>query len=138
MSANSIAIFLIATAVYYALGLLWFSEWCLAPMWRRECGLAKEIMDRTPKKIVTRNYIASFFICALAVSATMTLRRHLIDLNFLEWMRVVLVLNGAWVCCTSLRGYLYQKRSLHLFLIEAGYHYVGLMIVAAIVGNLAV
>ncbi len=126
--------FLIATVFYFLFGLLWFSERAWGPYWRMECGLSKELMDRTPIKIRRRNIVVSFFISALIVGSIFTLRSHLSSLNLMEWLRVVLVLSGAFMACGQLRGYLYQKRSLHLFLIEAGYHYIGILLTAAYVG----
>lgn len=126
-------VYLSAVFFYFLIGQLWFSEFAFGPYWRKECGLSKELMDRTPLKIRRRNIIVSFFISALIVGSVFTLRSHLSHLNFMEWLRVVLVLSGALVGCGQLRGYLYQKRSLYLFLIEAGYHYICILLVGAFV-----
>jgi hypothetical protein len=122
----------VATLAYFALGALWYSKILFAPKWI--AYLKIDINNPDAKKGIGMMFGGSFvmmFVQSLAI-AILANRLGVIG----GWLSGIKI--GAFVgCCfcstTIAINYLYEKKPLGLFLINAGYAVVGNIIAGIII-----
>ena len=123
---------LVAALAYFMLGALWYSKVLFAPKWI--AYLKIDVNDPNAKKGMGMMFGGSFvmmFVQCLAI-AIIASRLDVIG----GWMSGVKI--GAFVgccfCATTIGiNYLYEKKPLGLFLINAGYAIVGNIIAGVII-----
>jgi len=128
---NWIAV-IVAAVAYFALGALWYSKILFAPKWI--AYLKIDVNDPEAKKgmgMMFGGSLVMMFIQCLAI-AILNERLGLIG----GWMSGVKL--GAFVgCCfcstTVAINYLYEKKPLGLWLINAGYVVVGCVIAGVVI-----
>ena len=122
----------VATLAYFALGALWYSKLLFAKKW---IGYLKiDVNDPNAKKgmgMMFGGSLVLMFVQALAI-AILAERFHVIG----GWLSGVKIgaFTGCCFCATTVGvNYLYEKKPLGLFLINAGYAIVGNIIAGVII-----
>ena len=128
LSISPIAI-LIATAASFALGYVWYSPKVFGKMWMKEVGMTEEKAKKANMaKIMGGAFILSF------ISATV------VDLflgpspDLIFGITAGAMTGIGWVCTAFGLQYLYEQRSMRLFLINAGYEALIFIVMGAILG----
>jgi Protein of unknown function (DUF1761) len=124
---NYLAIF-VTTIVTFGIGAVWYSALFSKP-WQKETGLTdKQIADGDPLKTYGGSFVC-FFLLNVFLAAIFN------ELQPSEWMegaiiglQTAVLINIATIAIT----YLYQYKSLKLWLIDSGYHVVLMTVAGAI------
>jgi hypothetical protein len=120
---------LVSALILWVLGAAWYSPALFAKHWMAELGIRKDAVNR---KSMVPGMIASF-ICDLILAFVLA--------HVLGWAGVTTVGRGVFVGILMWMGFfvapalpqgIYENRSLKLFAINAGYWFVGLIIVASL------
>ncbi|PRP91695.1 DUF1761 domain-containing protein [Enhygromyxa salina] len=111
----------------FLIGGLWYSPILFANAWMREAGLSEDEL----RKGVGRTFAISFLISVVIA----------LNLAFFLGTEVTLVtgmtygaLTSVWVGGSMAITYAFERRSLVLTLIDAGYHAVAYTVMGAIIG----
>ena len=120
---------LVGAFLAFLVGGIWYSPVLFAKPWMRATGL----QDDELKKGTGRVFGGAF---ALALVGNVNLAFFLADgTPNLGWGIAAGALAGVgWVATAMGVTYLFERRSLRLYLIDAGYHVVALMLSGAILG----
>jgi len=129
VSFNYLAI-LVATVSTFLLGGLWYSPLMFAEAWKKESGITCEPEAGKAKfgRILGISFILEFimaFNLAAFIGAEATLTFGLL---------AGAAAGFGWVALSFGVTYLFENKSLRLFLINAGYHGVAFTIMGAILG----
>ena len=127
---NWIAV-IVAAFAYFVLGALWYSKLLFAPKWIAYLKL--DITDPNAKKGMGVMFGGSFVLMFVQSLAIAILAAHL-DIG--GWMGGVKLgaLTGCCFCSATIGvNYLYEKKPIGLFLINAGYAIVGNIIAGVII-----
>lgn len=121
-----------ATVVYFAIGYFWYGP-IFGSMWLKLNGFTKKAMADKKKKgmsgLIATNFVAVLLTSyvlgnVLAFAATGTLA---------ESLQVVAWLWLGFSAALMLPGYLYTGKSVQLFVLDVGYHLVGLLAAGAVI-----
>ena len=108
---------LIAALSAFALGGLWYSPLLFGKVWQREAGLSDEQLAGASK---ARIFGLSFILCLIAAIAfSMVIGT---EASFFMAFHSGVGIGLAWVATSFGVNYLFELRSLKLWLINAGYH----------------
>lgn len=114
----------------FVLGGIWYSPALFGRAWQRETGLSDAQLQARSIAIV---FGASF---VLALIMAFNLAAFLQGPPDIAWGMTAGALAGVgWVAMAMGVTYLFEARSLKLFLINAGYHAVSFVIMGAILGG---
>lgn len=120
---------LVAALSSFVIGFLWYAPFTFGNIWMKEAGLSDE-------KIKQANMIKIFglsFILSLIIS--FNLAAFLGPDPGLTWGMTAGALAGiGWVAAALGILYLFERRSLKLFLIDAGYQAVTFIVAGGIIG----
>ena len=108
---------LVAALAAFGLGGLWYSPYLFGKAWQREAGLSDEQLRGANK---ARTFGLSFVLClvaAIAFSMVITPQASFF-MAFHSGVGVGLF----WVATSFGVNYLFEQKSLRLWLINAGYH----------------
>lgn len=122
----------VAALAYFMLGALWYSKVLFAKRWIADLKL--DVNDPNAKKGVGLMFGGSFvlmFVQSLAI-AVLAERLEIRDQGWLSGIKLGLV-TGSFCAAAVGINYLYEKKPLSLWLINAGYAIVGNMIAAVII-----
>ena len=120
---------LIAALSAFILGGLWYSPWLFGNAWQRETGLSDEQLARSNKPLV---FGVSFLLCLLAaVAFSMVITP---EASFFMAFHSGVGIGLAWVATSFGVNYLFEQKSLKLWLINAGYHTVQFTLYGLIFG----
>ncbi|GAB4132001.1 MAG: hypothetical protein Fur0041_02930 [Bacteroidia bacterium] len=127
--ANWLAI-AVAAVTYFMLGAIWYSPILFSKIWAEGHGI---VVDESEKKRMPLIF-GTTLIIALVMSASIAL------LTFgLESTRCVSGIKVGLLCGVGLAigpmgmNFLYHRKTLKLFLIDAGYHIIGCVLAGIIV-----
>lgn len=120
---------LVATAVYFAVGGLWFSV-LFGKQWMK---LSKITMEEASKSSSAGLYVASFLLQLVLTYILAYLVAHIGAATVVEGLITGFWLGLGFVATTMLIDSMYAGRPLKLTAINAGYHLVGIMAAAAII-----
>ena len=120
----------VSTVVAFALGGLWYSKALCGSAWLEEVGLTEEaINDANMPKTFGGTFVLQFFaVTALAVFVGA-------DSTWISGLYSGLMIGVFWIASAYGITYLFEQRSLRLFLINAGYNIVLFAIVGTIIGG---
>jgi hypothetical protein len=120
---------LVATVVSFALGSAWYSPVLFGKIWQKELGLSNEdISSSSMAKIFGTAFLLSFIGAAFL--------DIYIGKDSTAWsgMRAGLLVSVVWISTALGVNYLFARKSLKLFLIDAGYFVVFFVVMGAILG----
>ncbi len=127
---NFLAIF-VAAIVIMVIGAIWYSQAAFGKEWMKAMGKSEAEMEKA-KADATRSYISTF-IGAILMALVLEI--------FIGYRGVISLLDGAlvgflawlgFVLPSALGSFLFEGRNKKLFLINAGYNGVALIIIGAI------
>lgn len=125
---NWIAVFA-ATIAAFALGGIWYSKALFADAWLQEVGLTEEAVSSAH---MPKTFGGTFLLQLLAATAlAVTIGR---EGNWLTGLFTGCMIGLFWVSTAYGITYLFEQRSLRLFLINAGYYVVLFAIMGTIIG----
>lgn len=120
---------LAAAASTFMLGGAWYSPALFGKAWQRECGFTDaQLQSRSMGAVFGTSFL-------LALIMAFNLAAFLQGPPDIAWGISAGALAGVgWVAMAMGVTYLFEARSLKLFLIDAGYHAVAFMLMGAILG----
>ena len=108
---------LVAALSAFALGGLWYSPVLFGKTWQREAGLSDERIQAANKGMI---FGVSFVLCLIAaVAFSMVIGA---EPSFFMALHSGIGVGLAWVATSFGVNYLFEMKSLKLWLINAGYH----------------
>ncbi|MBT8080662.1 MAG: DUF1761 domain-containing protein [Gammaproteobacteria bacterium] len=126
---NWIAVIAAALAAF-ALGAGWYSMPLFGRTWMREIGLSEETAGSANMPLVFGTAFVLQFAAATALAASMPATS-----TWLTGIQCGLVVGVFWVASAFAITYLFEQRSMRLFMINAGYYIVLFAIMGAILGS---
>jgi len=119
----------VATVVAFAIGGLWYSDTLFGKAWLEEVGLNEEDVN---KANMVRTFSGAFLLEFFAVLAVAVLIGT--DGSWLSGLSSGLLIGIFWITTAYGVTYLFEQRSMRLFLINAGYNVVLFAAVGTIIG----
>ena len=119
----------VATVVAFAIGGLWYSDTLFGKAWLEEVGLTEEDVN---KANMVRTFSGAFLLEFFAVLAVAVLIGT--DGSWLSGLSSGLLIGIFWITTAYGVTYLFEQRSMRLFLINAGYNVVLFAVVGTIIG----
>ena len=119
----------VATIAAFAIGGFWYSKSLFGSTWLQEVGLTEEAVNNTN---MPRTFGGTFVLQFLAVTALAVLIGA--DSTWQNGLYAGLLVGVFWVATAYGITYLFEQRSLRLFLINAGYNVILFAIVGTIIG----
>ena len=122
----------IGTFATMAFGFLWYAPWVFGRKWQKHTGMTNDKMNRGSVIMKFGPAILLMFAMGLVLAAYLPVA--------LNWEQGAFggLLMGAGVGATSIgMHYLFAKRSVHLFLIDAGYVVISMTIFGAIIAAMS-
>ncbi len=125
---NYLAIFVAALSTFL-IGGLWYSPLLFAKSWMSENGYTDEDLKGGNMAMIFGGSFVLGFIMSFNLAA------FLADSSDLTWGIAAGALAGiGWVAASMGVTYLFERKSMKLFLINAGYHVISFIVMGAIVG----
>jgi hypothetical protein len=122
---------LVATVVSFFLGGFWYAPFVFGRIWAREVGMSEDACKEGPKfKVMVATFVLTLLSTAV-LSFCLAPRPGVVYGGIAG-----LVVGFGWVASAIGTNYLYEKKSLKLFLITGGYHVVRLLVAGVILGLL--
>ena len=120
---------LIAALSAFIVGGLWYSPILFGKVWQREAGLSDERLQAANKGMI---FGVSFVLCLVAaVAFSMVIGT---EPSFFMSLHSGFGIGLAWVATSFGVNYLFELKSLKLWLINAGYHTVQFTIYGLVFG----
>ena len=123
----------VAALAYFALGALWYSKALFATRWIADLKI--DVNDPNAKKGMGMMFGGSFvlmFVQSLAV-AIIAERLEIRGAGWMSGLKLGAFTGACFSAATVGVNYLYEKKPISLFLINAGYAIVGNIIAAVII-----
>lgn len=125
---NFLAVILAAVASFMV-GGLWYSKMGFAKQWMEETGLTEEKCKQADMKIVFGGAFALNFLAALVLALYLKSGHTLVDAVSLGFAA-----GTCWAATALGVNYLFEQRSLRLFLINGGYIAVQFTVMGLVLG----
>lgn len=119
----------VATASAFALGGLWYSKVLFADSWMQEVGLNEETINKAHMPAVFGGTFVLQLLAATALAIAIGAEG-----TWLSGLQIGLLVSVFWIATAYGITYLFEQRSIRLFLINAGYYVVLFAIMGTIVG----
>ena len=120
---------LVAAVSAFLIGGVWYSPALFGAAWMKATGLSDEALGKRNMAMV---FGVAFLLCAIM---SFNLAAFLAGPPNLAWGITAGALAGiGWVAASFGLTYLFEMRSMKLFLINAGYHAVTFMVMGGILG----
>lgn len=124
---------LLAATIDMAIGFLWYSNWAFGKVWRKLTGMKAE--DFEARKPEMPKIMGLTFAAALVTGYILTVFAQKMGMQGNPFAGLIM---GFWagiglVLATHLPDYLYTKKPIELFWINAGYQAVAVMVMGGIV-----
>lgn len=126
MEINIIGI-IAATVTSFVLGALWFMPRVFGTFWMRENGFPDDDPGAPPQA-----YLAAFILMLIASYVLSLIIGE--DATIMEGLRVGLAVGAAFVAVGIGILYLFERRSVTHFLVNAGYMIVAFTVMGTIIG----
>jgi hypothetical protein len=121
---------LAAAAMAFVVGGMWYSPMLFGGVWMRETGLTDDALRRRKMaKVFSGSFVLSLLI-ALNLAAFLSGGPP----NLLWGMAAGALAGVGWVATSMGITYLFELRSMKLFLVNAGYHAVTFVLMGGILG----
>lgn len=130
IEVNFLAIILAAVASFIV-GGVWYSPMAFAKQWMQETGLTEEKCKQSDMKIVMGGAFALNFLAALVLALFLGPNPEL-----MKAVGFGFATGACWVGTAFGVNYLFEQRSLRLFLINAGYVTVQFTVMGLVLGLL--
>jgi hypothetical protein len=124
---------IVATIAFWALGALWYSPVLFGKKWQKEVGLSDETLKKSNMTLVFGLSFVLMFIMVLGMSFTLMLHKPE-NVTWVNGLRLGIFVAIVFSMATMGINYLYQRRSLVLWLIDGFYMIIGLGIAGIILG----
>lgn len=118
-----------ATIAAFVLGGIWYSMPVFGSAWMREIGLTKEVANKANMRRIFSTTFVLQFIAATALAACMPANS-----NWLAGLHTGIVVGVFWIATAYAITYLFEQRSLRIFMINAGYFVVLFAVMGTIIG----
>lgn len=119
---------LVATVASFAIGFLWYGP-LFGKTWQRHVGLSDAEIKNANMGVI----FGSAFILTLVMAILIDSLVPAENTDWLEGLSLGLVLGVGLVAASFGVNYLFSRRSLPLFFIDAGYHVVILGMIGAVI-----
>jgi hypothetical protein len=129
---NYIAVF-VCTIIYFFIGSMWFSMLFGKP-WMEGHGISMptdEEKKAAMKKEMPKYMLMSFLFSLIAVLSIDYIETAMFAHNWMTGVKAG-ILAGAFVVVAMGQSHMYLKKTFKLFLIDAGYHVVSLIIIGVV------
>ncbi len=133
LSAINIWSVLVAALASFGLGSLWYSPLMFGKTWQKEVGLSDEDIKGANMGLIFGSSFLFMLIMVLGLAFTFT-AHGAEDLNWRGGLLHALFFGVAFIATSMGVNYLYQRKSIKLWLIDAGYQVFYLSIAGAIIG----
>jgi len=120
----------VATIASFMLGGLWYSKAMFGSAWMQEVGLTEEAMDSANMRRTFAGTIVLQILAAIALSVYLGA-----DSSWQTGLITGLVIGLFWIATAYGVTYLFEQRSVRLFLINAGYYVVLYATIGTIIGS---
>lgn len=120
---------IVATAVAFLLGALWYSKSMFGVAWMQEVGLSEQEIAETNLRSVLIGTVILQFIATTALAVFLGPGS-----TWLIGLQSGLIVGICWLATAYGITYLFERRSFRLFRINAGYYVVVFAITATIIG----
>lgn len=121
---------LLAAVVYFGVGAVWYSKMMFSKMWMSEVKTKGAEMSMAPQAMVTT---------FLAIALLVVVEAYMVQVTGVQgWEAGALLGLKLWLgfaATTALINNSFQKGSMRLYLIDQGYHMVGIVLVGAILAH---
>lgn len=118
---------LVATVVSYGLGALWYGA-LFGKVWQREVGLSEDDLKGANMAKIFGTTLVLTFIMALGIALFGDLK------DWMSGLQSGLMFGIFFVAASMGINYLYQQKSLKLWLIDTSYQVIFMGIIGAILG----
>ena len=118
-----------ATVSAFLLGGLWYSKKLFGSRWMQEIGLTEESIDQSH---MARTFGVTFVLQFIAATALAVYIGS--DSNWLRGLQAGVSISLLWISTAYAITYLFEQRSMRIFLINAGYYVVLFAIMGTILG----
>jgi len=118
-----------ATFSAFMLGGIWYSNALFGKCWLQEIGLTEESID---KSTMARTFGTTFVLQFIAATALATFLGT--DSNWLSGLHSGAMIGLLWIAGAYGVTYLFEQRSMRLFMINAGYNVVLFSIMGTVLG----
>jgi hypothetical protein len=119
----------VATVVAFMLGGLWYSKALFGNAWMQEVGLTEDAVNKANMARTFGGTIVLQIIAATALSAFLGA-----DSTWQSGLQTGIWIGVFWVATAYGVTYLFEQRSVRLFLINAGYYVILYAIIGTIIG----
>jgi hypothetical protein len=120
---------IVAALSAFVIGGVWYSPILFGNLWMKETGLTDDVLRRRSMGLV---FGSSFVLCLVIA---FNLAAFLAGPPDLVWGMTAGALAGVgWVATAMGVTYLFEMRSMRLFLVNAGFHAVAFVIMGGIIG----
>jgi len=126
---NWIAV-VVATVAAFLLGGVWYSKKLFGNRWMQEIGLTEDSIHKTHTK---RTFITTFVLQFIAATALAVFLGS--ENTWMTGMRSGALIGLLWIATAYGVTYLFEQRSMRIFLINAGYYVVLFAIMGGILGG---
>jgi hypothetical protein len=120
---------IVATAVAFFLGGLWYSKSMFGDAWMQEVGLSEQEIAETNLRSALIGTAFLQFVAATALALVLGPGS-----TWLVGLKSGLIVGICWLATSYGITYLFERRSFRLFRINAGYYVVVFAITATIIG----
>ncbi len=129
-SINFLAVFVAALASF-AIGSLWYSPILFGRAWQKELGFSDEYLkEGNMGKIFGSSFV---LMCVMALGMAMLIQGHFEqDVSWLDGLKHGLYVGIVFVGTSMGINMLYQRKSMKLWFIDAGYQILFLAMMGAI------
>lgn len=120
------------TLVSLSIGFLWYSPFVFGKGWQKHTHLSNDQIGRGVIRMRFGPAIVLFFVMGIVIAAFMPT-----NINWEQGAFVGLVLGGGIAASSLGMHYLFARRSVNLFLIDAGYIVLSMAIFGAIIAAMS-
>ena len=120
---------LVITVIYFILGALWYSPLLFGKIWAKAMNYNIDELEMKPINFIgaaIAAFVATFFL-ALLLEIIGTY-------NIFIGILVALIIGIGFVLTIGIYDVLYENKNIKVYLIDAGYHIVALIIAGLILG----
>lgn len=119
---------LVAAVAYWILGALWYSPLLFSKPWARYVNFQEEWRNNMMMSMILS--FIGFFITCFTVAVLVS---HLVYPDLVRSIKIAVIAGIGLTAVPIWINSLYSKRPIGLFLIDAGYHFLGIVIAAIII-----
>ncbi len=132
LQVNYLAVFLAAIAAM-TIGFLWYSPFLFGKVWIGLAGMSEQTLKEAKKKGMTKTCAAAFVNNLLMGFVLATILYLTAVPTPLDAVLITLIVWAGFVMTVLLGGVLWEGKPFKLYLINAGYYLVGMMVMSLII-----